>query len=105
MHHVQRRVAQVCFRLNHTWFTRSESFSLFVCRLEVGTESALDRSKSVKSSLLPLFPGNSSIEARKFYTCKLHLPALAVADVNVGDALNALNRAAAEPAAVATLPC
>jgi len=28
----------------------------------VGTESALDRSKSLKSSLLPLFPGNTSIE-------------------------------------------
>lgn len=35
-----------------------------MCRLEVGTESSLDRSKPVRSYLMPLFPGNSSIEVR-----------------------------------------
>ena len=35
------------------------------CRLEVGTESALDRSKSIKTFLMTLFAehGNNDIEA------------------------------------------
>ena len=39
------------------------------CRLEVGTESSLDRSKPVKSYLMPLFPGNSSIEVWSLHSC------------------------------------
>ena len=37
-----------------------------ICRLEVGTESALDRSKSIKTFLMSLFAerGNHDIEVR-----------------------------------------
>ena len=37
---------------------------MWVCRLEVGTESALDRSKSIKTFLMSLFAehGNNDIE-------------------------------------------
>ena len=38
-----------------------------ICRLEVGTESALDRSKSIKTFLMSLFAerGNHDIEVRR----------------------------------------
>ena len=42
------------------WYV--EVLVLVKCRLEVGTESSVDRSKPVRSYLMPLFPGNSSIE-------------------------------------------
>ncbi len=47
-----------------------------VCRLEVGTESALDRSKSIKTFLMTLFAehGNNDIEVRYSVTTLPYCP-------------------------------
>ena len=46
-----------------------------LCRLEVGTESSLDRSKSIKSCLMPIFEksGNTNVLVRRLRSSSLVL--------------------------------
>lgn len=41
---------------------RSLNLKIFLCRLEVGTETPLDRSKSIKTFLMPLFAASGNTD-------------------------------------------